>query len=96
MGLDIRQSKQGVVLAVVAKPGAKKDDIVGLYGTSLKVAVTAAPEKGKANKAIAKLLAKRLGIAPSNVSIVGGETSKQKRILVQGVPAGEVASRLGV
>ena len=96
MGLDIRQSKQGVVLAVVAKPGAKKDDIVGLYGTSLKVAVTAAPEKGKANKAIAKLLAKRLGVAPSNVSIVGGETSKQKRILVQGVPAGEVASRLGV
>jgi len=68
--------------------------VVGVYGTSLKLAVTAAPEKGKANKAILKLLAKRLGVSPSSVSILSGETSKQKKVLVQGVEADEIQNRL--
>ena len=94
MALAISRTDAGIIIPIVAKPGAKRDDVVGVYGTSLKVAVTAAPERGKANKAILKLLAKRLGVSPSSVAIVSGETSKQKKILVQGVESGEAMDRL--
>ena len=96
MALAITRTDAGTIVPVVAKPGAKRDDVVGIHGASLKVAVTAAPERGKANKAILKLLAKRLGVSPSALSLVSGETSKQKKILVQGVEAGDIQSRLGL
>jgi len=94
MALALSRTDAGIIIPIVAKPSAKKDDVVGVYGTSLKLAVTAAPEKGKANKAILKLLAKRLGVSPSSVSILSGETSKQKKVLVQGVEADEIQNRL--
>ncbi len=96
MALAISRTDAGIIIPIVAKPGAKRDDVIGVYGTSLKVAVTAAPERGKANKAILKLLAKRLGVSPSSLSIVAGETSRQKKVLVQGIDAGEIQSRLGL
>ena len=96
MDLDIRQTDAGAVLSVLAKPGAKRDDVVGLHGSSLKVSVTAAPDKGKANKAIVKLLAKRLGVAPSTIAIVAGEMSRSKKVRVLGLRAADVVGRLGL
>ena len=96
MPLDIRESSDGVVLSVLAKPGAKRDGIVGLHASSLKVSVTAAPEKGKANKAIVKVLAKRLGVAPSTITIVGGEMSRNKKVRVLSLRASDVVERLGL
>jgi len=96
MSLDIRQTDAGTVFLVVAKPGAKRDDIVGLHGSSLKIAVTAPPEKGKANKAIVKLLAKRLRVAHSTITIIGGEMSRNKKVRVLGLRAADVVGRLGL
>lgn len=96
MTLDIRDSDAGAIVLVIAKPGAKKNDIVGVHASALKVAVTAAPEKGKANKAIVKLLAKRLGVSPSSIDIVSGDVSKQKKVRVSGLRARDVVDRLGL
>ena len=96
MNLRLQESDGRVVIPVVAKPSAKKDGIVGLYGSSLKVAVTAAPEKGKANKAIVKVLAKRLGVPASSVTIVSGEMSRNKKVSVQGLRASDLVGRLGL
>ncbi len=96
MALDIRETDAGVIVSVIAKPGAKKEDIVGVHGSSLKVAVTAAPEKGKANKAIEKLLAKRLGASAREVEVVAGRASKQKKVRVERITAAEFLARLGL
>ncbi len=60
----------------------------------LKVCVTQSPEKGKANKALVEVLSKALGLKKSQIELIAGETSHQKRFLVHGIDAGELASRV--
>ncbi|NOZ20119.1 MAG: DUF167 domain-containing protein [Planctomycetes bacterium] len=67
---------------VWVQPGAKRDRIVGEHGGHLKVAVTAPPEGGRANKAVAALLAKELGTKKSSVEIVSGAASRKKRVAI--------------
>ena len=50
------------ILPVLAQPGSKRDGIIGERAGALRVAVTAAPEKGKANVAIQSVLAEALGL----------------------------------
>ena len=77
-----------------AKPGATRSGIVGVHGGALKVAVAEAPERGKANDAIVRVLAEVLGVAPSEVKIVAGATSRDKSVVVDLAPD-EVRRRLG-
>ncbi|MEX2684426.1 MAG: DUF167 domain-containing protein [Candidatus Sigynarchaeota archaeon] len=73
-------------ITVIAHPGSRKDAIaIDDDGTTLVIHVTAPPEKGKANKAIMKLLARYLGIGPSNISILRGSTSSTKILRVDGM-----------
>jgi hypothetical protein len=70
-------------------PSASVDGIDGLVEDAagmvrLKARVRAVPENGKANRAIEKLIAKRLKIAKSTVSVVSGETSRNKTIRIDG------------
>lgn len=51
----------------------------------LQARVTAPPVDGKANRALCKLIAKRLGVAPSRVSVVRGEKSRDKLVRIEGV-----------
>ena len=94
MPVQIEPHAEGVVIAVRAQPGAKKNGITGEHDGALKVSVTQAPEKGKANKAIVEVLAKQLGLKKSQVSLLSGETSQRKKFLLSGVDAREVAARL--
>ena len=56
--------------------------------------MTAAPEKGKANAAIAALLAEGLGCRSSRVALLSGETSRQKRFLIAGLTPDELQRKL--
>ena len=58
---------------------------MGEYAEKLKIAVTSPPEKGKANKAIVKTLAKWLNIKTSDIQIISGEKSKDKEIFVRNI-----------
>lgn len=69
-------------LRLRVRPGGKKNAILGEHGGALRVSVTAQPERGKANRAVVKLLADVLGIAASEVAIVSGETSGDKVVEV--------------
>lgn len=60
----------------------------------LRVAVTEAPEKGKANRAIGALLSREFGVSKSAVRILSGETSPKKRFLLVGATPAEVALRI--
>lgn len=69
------------LIALRVTPNAKAEAIIVEQG-QLKVRVTVVPEDGKANKAVVALLAKALGIAKSRVTIVRGETARDKLVRV--------------
>lgn len=80
------------MVAVHLTPKASRASIEGLAetaggGNTLRVKVTAAPEKGKANAALLKLLAKEWSVAPSRLRLVSGDKDRRKRVLLEGDPA---------
>lgn len=92
--VELKQAKHGVLLPVIAQPGARRNTVVGEHGGSLKVAVTAVREKGKANRAVASVLADALELKKSQLSLIAGETSSRKQFLVQDVPLAELLRRV--
>ena len=60
----------------------------------LQAKVTAPPVDDKANKALCKLIAKRVGVAPSRVSVERGEKSHDKVVRVEGVDAERLKAAL--
>ena len=77
-GLELDPVDGGTRLRLRVKPGARRNEIVGVHGGALKIAVNAPPERGKANEAVVELLAEALGLPPSGVTIVAGATSQDK------------------
>lgn len=90
-----RGGARGCYLPVKARPGGRRNEAGGVHDGALRVEVTAAPEKGKANKAIVKLLAQRLKIAPGRIELVSGETDQRKVFFLGGLNAPEVQNALG-
>ena len=83
--LILTSHPDGAILPVRAQPGARRNEICGIQNGMLKVCVTQSPEKGKANRAIVELLCKSLGLKKSQIELISGETSHQKRFLVRGI-----------
>jgi uncharacterized protein (TIGR00251 family) len=94
MKVDLRSRAEGVLLPIRAQAGARADALRGVQNGSLKVAVTQAAEKGKANKAILAVLAKELRLRRSQLQIVMGHTAPQKLVLVCGLSLDELDQRI--
>ena len=94
MAVTVTEHKEGSVLPVRAQPGARKNAVTGERNGMLKVAVTAPPEEGKANLAITELLREWLGVKRSQVELLSGATSREKRFLVRGLTADELAAKV--
>jgi uncharacterized protein (TIGR00251 family) len=81
----------GLRLRLKVRPRSRRSAIEGLApdpeGAALKVAVKAPPEDGKANAAMAALLAEAFGVAKSAVSVVAGATGRRKLVEIRGNPA---------
>ena len=88
------ETPEGVILSVRAQPRSSKAGIDGLLGDAVKVRVRCAPVDGKANKELVETLADEFGIAKSSVVFKGGETSKNKRLLLRGVTAAAVVQKI--
>ncbi len=92
--IDFEQAGDDVLLPVQAQPKARKNGVVGIHNGRLKVAVTQAPEKGKANVALVKVLAEALGVNRSQIELVAGATSGKKTFRIANVLAGDLRSRI--
>jgi hypothetical protein len=92
----VSESKGSAVIDVFVQPRAAKNAIVGVHGPALKLKVTAPPVEGKANRATEALIAETLGIAPSSVRVIAGESSRQKRVAISGMGAEMVACELAL
>ena len=75
-------------------PRARREEIAGERDGRLVVRLTAPPVEGAANRALCRLLARRAGVPASRVSIVRGQSSRDKLVRVDGVAAGELRARL--
>ena len=82
-------------IEVRLRPRGHADELLGLVDGVLQAKVSAPPVEGKANKALCRLVAKRAGVAPSRVSVVRGERSRDKVLLVEGVDEPTLMGRLG-
>lgn len=69
---------------VLVKPRSKRDRIGEASNGGLAIAVTSPPVDGRANKHVVKLVAKKLRVPQSTVSIVRGAGSKRKVLVVEG------------
>lgn len=92
--IDLQETSRGVLLGIRAQPGTRRNTIVGVHDACLKIAVTAAADKGKANEAIVALLADELGIARSQIAIVAGAASRQKKVAIGDIDVDELARRI--
>ena len=84
----------GVVLPVRARAGAKSSAVAGHHAGMLKVNVTAAPEKGKANRAIVAVLAGALALRKSQIELLSGQSSPEKRFLITGLTIDELRDQI--
>ncbi|WP_140919844.1 DUF167 family protein YggU [Limnobaculum xujianqingii] len=86
----VEQQSDAIILRLYIQPKASRDQIVGLHGEELKVAITAPPVDGQANAHLVKFLAKQFRVAKGMVTIEKGELGRHKQVRIdnpQQVPA---------
>lgn len=94
--MTIREFDEGVTLTVRVVPRSRQNEIVGVEGDAIKIRLSAPAIEGRANDALVRFLAERLGVARSRIEIVRGESSRSKVVRVRGVSAEAVRARLGL
>lgn len=92
----LSETPHGLRLALRVSPRAGRNSVEGVRDGRLLVKVTAPPESGRANAAVVKLLAAKLGIPASAISLLSGETAREKLLLLAGITFDEAAERLAV
>ena len=90
----LRQTDAGVELFLFVQPRASRNKIAGLQGDEIKLALTAPPVDGAANKACCLFVAKLFRLPKKNVRVVSGETSRHKRVLLEGIKLSQVSEQV--
>ena len=75
-------------------PGARRNELVGRHGEGWKVRVAAPPEGGRANDAVLDLLARELALPRRSLSIVSGQSAREKVVRMEGIDRAETERRL--
>ena len=93
----IQEIDGGVVFTAKIVPGSSSPTrACGLLDGMLKIKVSAAPERGKANRCLIEFLAKELGVKKNAVSIVSGRSKGVKQVEVLGISAEALLKKLGL
>jgi uncharacterized protein (TIGR00251 family) len=93
-GEVIQTGPDGVIIRVYVTPRSSVNKIVGEHNGSIKIALTSPPVDGAANRALVEFLAKVLRVPKAAVTLVSGETSRNKSVAVSGISAAEAKQRL--
>jgi uncharacterized protein (TIGR00251 family) len=81
----VQERAEGCILPVRAQPGSKKAGVVGEHGGALKIAVTSPPQDGRANKALSSAIRDLFNLRASEVELLSGASSRDKRFLLRGM-----------
>jgi uncharacterized protein len=90
----LRETAEGVYLSVKLQPRASRNQIQGIHGNELKIAVTAPPVDSAANTALTEFLADHLNLARRSIQLVRGQTSRHKMIFIAGIRADQLGGKL--
>lgn len=92
--IELRTTDNRILLPVKARAKGKRNAVTGIHDGRLKVSVTQAPENGKANVAIEKVIAKSLGLRRSQISLHAGDTNPVKEFLIAGLSIDELREKI--
>jgi uncharacterized protein (TIGR00251 family) len=92
--LGVEMAEPTTRLRLRVSPGATRTEMAGRHGDAWRVRVTAAPERGRANDAVIRLLAARLGVPRSALSVVSGQASRDKIVELRGLARADAERRL--
>jgi len=81
-------------LRLRVSPGAARASVVGRFGDAWKVRVAAAPEGGRANEAVVRLLAETLAVPRDAVTLVSGHGGRDKIVELIGIGPSQIERRL--
>lgn len=85
MKIPYRKSKRGIIVQVKVEPRSSRAQVAGLLGEQLKVKLTSPPVEGAANKQLIEVLSEFFGIKKSSISIIRGQSSKNKVVEIEGI-----------
>ncbi len=94
--LQIESTEGGVIFSVKVVPGSSRTGVSGMLNGMVKIKISAAPEKGKANQCLIKFLAKKLGVKKSAISVISGRTNPIKKVEVLGISAETLVMKLNL
>jgi uncharacterized protein (TIGR00251 family) len=80
----------GIVLTLNIQPRSSRNEVCGVHGDALKVRLTSPPVDGAANKLCREFLADLFAVPKSAVEIISGETSRHKRVRIDGGDAAKL------
>lgn len=77
-----RWDGEDLILELHVQPGARREELAGQHGGRLKVRIKAPPVEGRANRNLIKFLANLFGIAPRDITLLRGESGRDKRLRI--------------
>lgn len=93
--LKLRETTEGVELEVCAIAGSSVNALTGFRQGALVIKVTTAPEKGRANNTLLRVLSGTLGLSKGKVRLIRGEHHRNKTFLISGMNLNQVTEVLG-
>jgi uncharacterized protein (TIGR00251 family) len=90
----VQEDGSGVVVQILVQPRASRSKVVGIHDGAFKIQLTSAPVDGAANKDLIGMLAKKIGVAKSDIEILSGQTGRRKRIRIHGATRAQVEEAL--
>lgn len=88
----LQPGTDAATLTLHVQPGARRSEIAGTHGDALKIRLAAPAVDGRANACLIEFLARRLGVAKSNVELVAGAAGRRKRVRIRGAAPQALAS----
>lgn len=85
---------QPVLLNVKVIPNASRNRVAGLYADGIKIQTSAPPEAGKANRAVAKILAEFLGVKPGQIELISAPANPRKQFRIVAFTPAQLGAKL--
>ena len=92
--MDLSSNKKNNYLHIKVTPNASRNEILGFTDGVLQVKIAAPPVRGKADRELTSFLSQALGVSKSSISIVKGQTSRNKVITIDGLTQSDIVKRL--
>jgi hypothetical protein len=90
----LRVIDDGIELSVIVVPRSSRCEIAGIHNNALRIKLTSPPVDNEANVQCCSFIAKQLGIAKRQVSIIWGKTARKKTLRIEGVTEREVRGKM--